>query len=141
MRVALWPEGSLDEHDAEAERFLRGASRNPLAVLVAHDARARLVGFAEVSIRSYAEGCATDHVGFLEGWFVIPEYRRRGIGRSLVTAAERWAQSQGCIEFASDALADDELSALAHRSLGFVEAGIIRCFRKDLLSEDEAAEQ
>jgi aminoglycoside 6'-N-acetyltransferase I len=89
----------------------------------------------EISIRSYAEGCATDRVGFLEGWFVVPEHRRRGIGGALVRAAERWALAQGCREFASDALADNDESALAHRALGFTEVGMIRCFRKDLVRE------
>jgi aminoglycoside 6'-N-acetyltransferase I len=132
MRVALWPNGSAAEHDAEAERFLRGESRNPLAVFVAEDVHHGLIGFAEVSIRSYAEDCVTDRVGFLEGWFVDGNLRRRGIGRALVEAAERWARSQGCTEFASDTVADNHESALAHRALGFADAGLIRCFRKDL---------
>jgi aminoglycoside 6'-N-acetyltransferase I len=110
-------------------------------VLVAQDVEAGVVGFVELSIRSYAEGCSTENVGFLEGWFVIPEYRRRGIGRALVSASELWARSEGCTEFASDALADNDLSAMAHRSLGFEEAGIIRCFRKRLLPEGGAAVQ
>jgi uncharacterized protein (TIGR02246 family) len=49
-------------------------------VLLAEDA-AGILGFAEVSIRPYAEGCSTDRVGYLEGWFVRPEARRRGVGR------------------------------------------------------------
>jgi aminoglycoside 6'-N-acetyltransferase I len=134
MRVDLWPD-ETSEHEAEAERFIRGESRNPLAVFVAEEAPAGLVGFAEVSIRSYAEGCSTDRVGFLEGWYVVSERRRRGVGRALVTAAERWAQSQGCIEFASDALAENDLSALAHKALGFAEVGMVRCFRKPLEPE------
>jgi aminoglycoside 6'-N-acetyltransferase I len=141
MRVALWPEGPPAEHDAEADRFFRGASSDPAAVLVAEHAHAGLVGFAEVSIRSYAEGCTTDRVGYLEGWYVAPAFRRRDIGRALVRAAERWAQSQGCREFASDAEADNQASALAHRALGFAEVGLVRCFRKALSSEDEAAAQ
>jgi aminoglycoside 6'-N-acetyltransferase I len=52
-----------------------------------------------------------------------------------VKAAERWAQSQGCSEFASDALADNDLSALAHKALGFAEVGMVRCFRKALERE------
>jgi len=91
-----------------------------------------LLGFAQVSIRGYAEGCRTDRVGYLEGWFVQPEARQHGIGRQLVAAAEAWARSQGCVEFASDAAEANELSAAAHRAVGFAEVGLIRCFRKDL---------
>jgi aminoglycoside 6'-N-acetyltransferase I len=131
LRQALWPD-SLAGHAAEADLFFDGESSNPLAVLVAEDPGQSVVGFAEVSIRSYAEGCATDRVGFLEGWYVAPVARQRGTGRALVAAAEDWARSQGCTEFASDAEADNEESALAHRALGFEDVGLVRCFRKDL---------
>jgi aminoglycoside 6'-N-acetyltransferase I len=137
----LWPDGSLAEHSAEADRFFEGVSREPAAVLVAEHPFQGLVGFAEVSIRSFAEGCTTDRVGYLEGWYVLPDHRRRGTGRALVKAAESWARSRGCTEFASDAEADNELSALAHRGLGFADVGLVRCFRKDLPSEDGAAGQ
>ena len=129
LRHALWPDGSEAEHRREIERFFAGAQTAPL--LVAED-RSGLLGFAELSIRPYAEGCETDRVGFLEGWFVIPEARHRGIGRKLLAAAEAWARSVGCTEFASDAEADNEESAAAHRALGFTEVGLIRCFRKNL---------
>jgi aminoglycoside 6'-N-acetyltransferase I len=132
LRLALWPDHSAAEHRLEADRFFSGASKEPLAVLVAESTGAGLVGFAEISIRAYAEGCVTDRVGYLEGWFVAPDARRRGTGRALVGAAEQWARSQGCVEFASDAEADNEESALAHRALGFDDVGLVRCFRKDL---------
>lgn len=132
MRHALWPEGAAEEHAGEIEDFFAGRLREPLEVLVAEGAPGRLLGFAELSIRSQAEGCATDRIGYLEGWYVVPEARGRNVGRALVKAAEEWARAQGCTEFASDAEADNEVSASAHRALGFAEAGLIRCFRKDL---------
>jgi aminoglycoside 6'-N-acetyltransferase I len=128
LRHALWPEGPEDEHRRELERLF---ARGQRAVLVAEE-RSRLLGFVELSIRAYAEGCTTDRVGFLEGWYVVPEARGRGVGRRLVASAEDWARSMGCTEFASDANAENEASAAAHRALGFEDAGLIRCFRKDL---------
>ncbi len=132
MRHALWPEGSVEEHETEIERFFAGQAREPLAVLIAEDTEARPLGFAELSIRAYAEDCSTDRVAFLEGWFVAPEARRQGVGRRLVDAAEAWARSQGCSEFASDALLENEVGIAAHRALGFADAGRLQCFRKDL---------
>ena len=132
MRHALWPEGSAEEHAGEIEEFFAGRLREPLAVLVAEGASGRLLGFAELSIRAQAEGCTTDRIGYLEGWYVVPEARGQGVGGALVEAAEEWARAQGCTEFASDAEADNEVSAAAHRALGFTETGLIRCFRKDL---------
>jgi aminoglycoside 6'-N-acetyltransferase I len=136
LRQALWPEDGESSHPHEVALFLAGGSKNPLAVLVAED-RGEIVGFAELSIRAYAEGCSTDRVGFLEGWFVLPHARRRGVGRALVKGAEDWARAQGCTEFASDMLVTNEVSAAAHRALGFEEVEIIRCFRKNLDPHDE----
>jgi len=132
LRAALWPDVSSAEHGVEAERFLSGEAKEPQAVLVAESPGHGLVGFAEISIRAYAEGCSTDRVGYLEGWFVVPAARRRGTGRALVRAAEEWSRSQGCAEFASDAEADNDESARAHRALGFEDVGLVRCFRKEL---------
>jgi aminoglycoside 6'-N-acetyltransferase I len=131
MRCALWPEGSQEEHRGEIDQFFGGQLREPLAVLLAEDS-GRAVGFAELSIRAYAEGCHTDRVAYLEGWFVEPEARRQGIGRALIEAAEAWACNQGCSEFASDTQPENQASAAAHRALGFSEAGLVRCFRKEL---------
>lgn len=130
LRHALWPEGAEEEHSQEVAAFFAGAG-SPAAVLLA-EGEAGIVGFAEVSIRPYAEGCRTGRVGYLEGWFVIPEARGQGIGKQLVAGAEEWARAQACVEFASDAAADNEVSAVAHRALGFTDVGVVRCFRKDL---------
>jgi aminoglycoside 6'-N-acetyltransferase I len=132
LRRALWPDDGGSSLSGEISQFFAGELKNLLAVLVAEDGTGHVVGFAELNIRPYAEGCSSDRVGFLEGWFVVPEARRRGVGRALVAAAEEWARSQGCTEFASDTLAVNEISANAHRALGFEEVEVIRCFRKDL---------
>ena len=99
---------------------------------MAVDRTEEVLGFAELSIRSYAEGCSSGRVAYLEGLYVVPERRRQGIGRALVRSAEGWAVNQGCTEFGSDALLDNDVSAATHRALGFEEVGKIRCFRKDL---------
>ena len=129
LRHALWPDGSEADHRRDLERFF--ASPESAANLVAED-ESGLLGFAELSIRPYAEGCESGRVGFLEGWYVRPQARRRGIGRQLVAAGEQWARSVGCTEMGSDAEANNALGAAAHRALGFEDVGLIRCFRKDL---------
>lgn len=135
LRRELWPEDRPDTHAAEIARFFghrkRRAGSMPEAVLVAVEG-GRVIGFAEVSRRNYAEGCETSPVGFLEGWYVAPAWRRRGMGRALLKGAEGWARSLGCTEFASDALAENSVSAAAHLALGFQEVEVIRCFRKPL---------
>lgn len=132
MREALWPEYASTWHADEIEQFFAGKLSMPLAVLIAQDDSGKALGFVELSIRNYAEDCVTDRVAYLEGWYVVPGARRRGVGRALMSASEQWARGQGCTEFGSDAVIDNEVSAAAHRALGFAETAQIRCFRKQL---------
>ena len=138
MRSALWADGSETEHAGEIAAFLAGTAREPQEVLVAVNEAGTLQGFAELSIRAHAEGCLTDRVAYLEGWYVAPGARRRGVGSALVEAAAEWGRTRGCTEFGSDAALDDAVSAAAHRALGFAETGRIRCFRRPLRAETGA---
>lgn len=79
-----------------------------------------LVGFLEVDLRSHADGCnPSQPVGYIEGWYVAVDHRHRGVGRKLLVRAEDWARSQRCVEIASDAIIDNELSQRAHEALGY----------------------
>ena len=49
-----------------------------------------------------APGCETDRIGYLEAWYVDPDWRNQGMGRALVEQAEAWARAEGCVEMASD---------------------------------------
>lgn len=132
MRQGLWPEGASD-HVFEIASYFAGRLREPLEVLLAIDDAGTPIGFVELNIRSHAEGCDTNSVGYLEGWYVVPESRQQGVGRALVEAAFEWARREGCSEFASDAVVDDEISAAAHRAVGFTEVVHVRCFRRSLI--------
>lgn len=132
MRCALWPEGTAAEFAREITEFFAGKTRMPLAVLLAFDAAGDAVGFVELSIRSVVDSCETDRVAYLEGWYVEPAVRSRGVGRALVKAAEAWGRAQGCTEFGSDTQIWNTDSAAAHVALGFTEVEQLCCFKKDL---------
>jgi aminoglycoside 6'-N-acetyltransferase I len=91
-----------------------------------------LIGFVEVSLRPYAEGCNSSPVGYLEGWYVAPQYGRSGVGRRLVETAEDWARARGCLEMASDTELHNTQSQRAHARLGYQEVVRLVCFRKSL---------
>ena len=71
-------------------------------------------------------------MGYIEGWYVEEAWRRRGVGRLLVEAAEAWTRGQGCREMASDSLIENTLSEQAHRGLGYEVVGRSVLYRKAL---------
>ena len=62
LRCALWPEGPQVEHAGEIGQFFSGQAEEPQAV------------------------------AYLERWYMAPGARGRGIGRTLVEAAEAWGR-------------------------------------------------
>ena len=131
LRLALWADATADEHRgymaislAQPERFLQ---------LMMYDERRQPVGFIEGSIRSdYVNGTESSPVGFVEGVYVLPAWRRKGIARELYAAIGDWARARGCRELASDALVDNEVSQRAHRALGFRETERVVYFTRIL---------
>src|SRR5215213_2956817 len=80
LRQMLWDELSEEEHRDEMLDIY--AHTDSQLVLVA-EREGRLVGFLEASIRPFVADCNTHNVGYLDGWFVEPGFRRYGIGRDL----------------------------------------------------------
>ena len=130
LRCMLWDDLTRSESLQEATQILNSAR---CAVLLAcNEDDGSYVGFAELNLRDYAEGASSSPVGYLEGWFVLPEWRGRGVGRQLVDEGEQWARSHGCTEFASDTDLGNTGSIQAHGRLGFREVERIVCFLKPL---------
>ena len=131
LRKLLWDGVSDEEHREEMRDIFEHIETQ--LVLVGETENQRLIGFLEASIRPFVEDCHTDHVGYLEGWFVEPDFRRYGIGRRLVRSAESWARSKGCAEMASDSEIGNDLSLKAHLNLGYEETSRLVHLRKDLV--------
>ena len=125
LRAALWP----DADDRDIARMLKEPAR--FAAFIARETNGHAIGFAEASLRhDYVNGCDTSPVGFLEGIYVAPPFRRLGVAASLIRAVEQWTIAQGARELASDALIDNVDSHRMHAALGFLETERVVCFRK-----------
>ena len=131
LRLALWPDATADEHRgymalslAQPDRFLH---------LLMYDEQRHAIAFIDGSIRSdYVNGTESTPVGFVEGVYVVPAWRRRGIARQLFDAVADWSLSRGCRELASDALIENDVSLRAHLALGFRETDRVVYFTKKL---------
>jgi aminoglycoside 6'-N-acetyltransferase I len=127
MRIALWPGETLREH-AEMTNELLGDG--DVWGLIAEAADGVAIGFAEIAVRKYANGCDTRPVAFLEGVWVKPHFRRRGIGTRLIAHTEEFLAKRGFRELGSDTLIDNQASRAAHVAWGFSETERVVYFRK-----------
>lgn len=125
MRDLLWPGSSLAAHAQDAEAMLQ---RPDVAVLIVKEEN-QTVGFAEVSVRAFANGCDTSPVAFLEGIYISPPFRRRGLAKQLIDSLARWARHMGVRELGSDTLVDNEESIRAHQSWGFQQTEQVQYLR------------
>jgi aminoglycoside 6'-N-acetyltransferase I len=123
LRDALWPGGTVDGHARELRTILSGAWGEYVVFVAEIDGE--IAGFVEVALRPWG-------AGYLEGWYVRDEHRRKGIGAQLVQAFEEWARAHNCVELASDTWLDNEVSQRAHEALGFEEAERVIGYRKKL---------
>ena len=133
MRHALWPDETLAAHAAEIAAFFAGTQAEPQGVLVAEASylgeAPEAVGFAELSLRAYAEGCETSPVGYLEGWYVVPAWRRRGVLTRLLSAVGRWCEERELGEMRLHNAPDNEGASSAWEALGFRAVEVLRVRR------------
>ncbi|MCF4097652.1 GNAT family N-acetyltransferase [Maritalea mediterranea] len=130
MRGTLF-EISFDEASDDVHRFLAGTDPNLKAVFCAASDD-RLIGFVEISERSYADGCYDGPVAYMEGWYIDENYRGTGVGKALVQRAIDWAKAKNYPHLGSDAELRNTNSQKAHQALGFEEIGRIVQYRMAL---------
>jgi aminoglycoside 6'-N-acetyltransferase I len=129
LRIQLWPRANPDKLADDAGKILKDA--NWAVFLAKHQGEA--VGFIECSIRDKAPACETDRIGYIEGWYVAPAFRKAGVGRKLVEKSEQWAREMGCTEMASDTTTNYPVSPAAHNALGYQEVKRKFYYRKSLV--------
>jgi len=130
MRHQMWDSLSIQEHMDDIAKMCAPASKRRGYIAVRDGERP--VGFAEVHIREYANGCTAQPVPFLEGIWVEPEYRRHDVGRMLVNEIRHDLIAEGFKELCSDAHVENTISHRAHEKWGFDETDRVVYFRKTL---------
>lgn len=129
LAIQLWSDHTVTELNEDFSEILN----NNDAVCFIKYSDDIPVGFAQCQLRrDYVEGTHSTPVGYLEGVFVVPEYRHKGYAKELLKKCELWAKEKGCEEFASDCELDNTSSFNFHKAMGFEEANRIICFRKEI---------
>ena len=129
LAALLWHSATRQELEDE---FREMAGSADTAVFLASEGET-VCGFAQCSLRrDYVEGTHSCPVGYLEGIYVVPEYRNQGCAGALLAACENWALDHSCEEFASDCELTNQESLQFHLNTGFQEANRIICFTKKL---------
>ncbi|NLV89772.1 MAG: GNAT family N-acetyltransferase [Tissierellia bacterium] len=129
MAIDLWPDNDFEELKEEIIHLMANGKNVFLLSIIDEN----IVGFIHMSIRTdYVEGSSTSPVAYVEGIYVKPDYRYKGIGKQLLARGEEWAKSKACKEIASDILYDNTDSYNFHTKVGFKEANRLICFIKDI---------
>jgi aminoglycoside 6'-N-acetyltransferase I len=129
MGHELWPDETKADLKKEFEKILKAPKETAFIFLDG----SQPIGFVTVCMRvDYVEGSNSSPVGYLEGLFVEKEYRKAGIGKLLVDAAEDWARKKGASEMGSDTDAVNKVSQKFHKAVGYQTTGPLVHFIKKL---------
>jgi aminoglycoside 6'-N-acetyltransferase I len=133
LTLELWPDYTAEEMEVGLLDLLHSDRESGILV---RDDNGKAIAFMNLSLRAdYVPGANHRPVAYLEGIYVQPAYRDRGIGRALIKYAERWAIDRGCTELASDALIDNTASHEFHQKTGFQEVGRTVSFIKSVIED------
>ncbi|WP_155997590.1 GNAT family N-acetyltransferase [Streptococcus ruminantium] len=117
------------------EQFRVGAFPNEFLY---YDGEKKAIAWVSLSLRSeYVEGCCSSPVAYLEGIWVHPDYRQRGIAGQLLIFAEKWARTMGASQLASDADIDNVISQAFHIKNGFKEVSRTVHYVRNLVVDKE----
>ena len=122
LRCLLWPDDSTS-HLSDITRYFSGQNPHIERVWGVRLEGGPVLGFLELSLRSYAEGTGDSPVPYVEGWFVRADARGKGASKALIEKAMDWASSRGFAHLASDTDLSNEGSIRAHHAVGFTEVG------------------
>ena len=129
LAILLFPDSTFDQEFDLHKKIL--ASENEIGLLYQKDNL--YVGFMHLSIRNdYVNGTDTSPVVFIEAIYVLPDYRKQGIGKEFIRYAENYAKQKRITQLASDCFIDNNLSENFHKSCGFIEKERVICFVKNV---------
>ncbi len=128
LQRELWPMHTIEELLPDCKKALQDTKQE--SWIYYKDSTP--IGFIDLSIKEKAIGCNSNNIGYVEGWYIKPEYQGKGYGIELYKTAELWAKNKGCVEMASDTTQDYPLSIQTHEKVGFSIVRRSTHFRKPI---------
>lgn len=126
MGQKLWP-------DTSKKDFENIINDKKQIIFICRNDEVGSVGFSMGSIRKdHVEGSKTSLVGYVEGLYVRPSWRHKGVATNLVRLIEKWSKEKGCSEIGSDAELENINSQKFHKKIGFKEVNRTVSFIKKI---------
>jgi len=125
MRIRqLREEGASDYHDlapALRDYYTRHMADGTFVSWLCLDGK-RIVGTSGMSFveKPPYYGCPSGRIGLLSSMFTVPEFRRRGIARKLLSLVVEEAKAYGC---GTVQITASDMGALLYSDFGFVKNG------------------
>lgn len=107
---------------SEERRYLRALRRHPHAAVFVAESQAGIVGRLSIARDPHP---ASGHVADL-GLMVAKGYRRQGVGRALMEAAERWARATGVRKIELHVFPYNAAAVALYEELGYLQEGFRR---------------
>jgi len=134
LRKLLWP-GADEMHVGEMRAILDSDTQIAFLMFSSDD---QPVGFIEGAI--YLN--PSQDYGYVEGWYVLPDFRGQGLGGELLGALEGWFLHQAISLSLSDTIpAQYPLSPEAHARYGYREYATMKIYIKQLESDGDIPER
>ena len=129
MRKELYP--TLDEmfDEKEMERIF---NHKEWACQLITDYNETILGFVEISLRNFVDGCLSSPVAYIEGLFLKPQYRQQGLGKEVIKQIMAWCIQHGYSELATDTELENLNAQAFYKSVGFQETYRVVEFRIDV---------
>ena len=131
LALELWPPEEEDDRQDMRDILMAILEAENQSGWLVRNGSGEVIAFMNLSLRQdYVPGATQSPVAYVEGIYVRSAYRHQRIGTALIQWAQQWAQQQGCVELASDALIENKGSYQFHTKAGFEEVERVVCFIK-----------
>jgi len=129
MRKALYLGTEAEFLDQEMEAIIKHGMCSCFCI---KNDNAETIGLVELSERNIADGCLSSPVAYLEGLYLKPEYRSKGLGREVILQVMSLCRESGFSELATDTNFDNFRARAFYKALGFEELEHCVGFRIDI---------